>query len=287
MALTAASTNHEDPGDREDHGDHAVGSRRLRWDDVFPGSEKREHRSVNDSVESYCRQIEAYLCRKNDGHLIRIVGPAFDRVCSWASRGVPLAVACRGIDRYFERYYAKGPRRRPVRVEFCEADVLDVFDEWRRAVGVAGLAGPGDADATPNAAGDAGGAGRKRESLAAHLDRVVARLTVRRAGEDRSLDGAIDEIVRELDAARAGAKGLRGSARDGLLERLRGLDARLLAAARAACDENTLRQLGDEADAELAPFRSRLRPQAYAQSRQACLDRLIRDYARLPAIAFD
>ena len=42
----------------------------------------------------------------------------------------------RGIDRYFERYYAKGPRRRPVRVEFCEADVLDVFDEWRRALGI-------------------------------------------------------------------------------------------------------------------------------------------------------
>ena len=49
---------------------------------------------------------------------------------------MPLKVACRGIDRYFERYYAKGPRRRPVRVEFCDADVLDVFDEWRRAVGV-------------------------------------------------------------------------------------------------------------------------------------------------------
>ena len=45
----------------------------------------------------------------------------------------------RGIDRYFERYYAKGPRRRPVRVEFCEADVLDVFDEWRRAVGVTAM----------------------------------------------------------------------------------------------------------------------------------------------------
>ena len=68
--------------------------------------------------------------------MIRIVGPAFEQVCAWAARGVPLRVACRGIDRYFERDYAKGPRRRPVRIEFCEADVLDVFDEWRRAVGV-------------------------------------------------------------------------------------------------------------------------------------------------------
>jgi hypothetical protein len=29
-------------------------------------------------VESYCRHLETYLCRKNDGHLIRIVEPAFD-----------------------------------------------------------------------------------------------------------------------------------------------------------------------------------------------------------------
>ena len=87
-------------------------------------------------VESYARDLEAYLCRKNDGHLIRITGPAFEQVHGWAAQGVPLKVAQAGIDRYFERYYRKGPRRRPVRIEFCEADVLDAFDDWRRAVGV-------------------------------------------------------------------------------------------------------------------------------------------------------
>ena len=67
---------------------------------------------------------------------MRVVGPSFDLVSRWAADGVPLKVAFRGIDRYFERYYKKGPRRRPVRVDFCEADVRDVFDEWRRAVGI-------------------------------------------------------------------------------------------------------------------------------------------------------
>ena len=52
----------------------------------------------------YCRQIEAYLCRKNEGHLIRIVGPVFEQVTGWAVQGVPLAVAFRGIDQYCERY---------------------------------------------------------------------------------------------------------------------------------------------------------------------------------------
>src|SRR5678816_213973 len=93
--------------------------------------------SGNETTD-YCRDIETYLCQKNEGHLIRVVGPAFDVVSRWEQDGIPLKVAYRGIDRYFERYYRQGPRRRPIRIEFCEADVLDSFDEWRRALGLAG-----------------------------------------------------------------------------------------------------------------------------------------------------
>src|SRR6187549_3350922 len=87
-------------------------------------------------VAEFCREIETYLCKKNDGHLIRVVGPSFELVSRWAEQGIPIKVAYAGIDRYFERYYRQGPRRRPVRIDFCEADVLDVFDEWRRATGI-------------------------------------------------------------------------------------------------------------------------------------------------------
>ena len=128
-------------------------------------------------AESYCRQLETYLCRKNDGHLIRIVGPAFEQVCGWAARGVPVKVAERGIDRYFERYYAKGPRRRPVQIQFCEADVLDVFDEWRRAIGVPSREEEGT-EGGPQDEGE--GSSRRHGSLPAHLERVIARLTTMR-----------------------------------------------------------------------------------------------------------
>lgn len=247
---------------------------------------------VEGDGAEYCRQIESYLCRKNDGHLIRIVGPAFEQVCGWAARGVPLKVACRGIDRCFERYYAKGPRRRPVRIEFCEADVLDVFDEWRRAVGVPAPCHPGPGETGERLSGSAGPAGPaehagRHVSLPAHLERVVARLTALRAGEERSLDGVIDDAVRELDAARAGARLMRGAARAQLLARLRELDASLIDAARSRCDAQTMRRLGAEADAELAPFRERMPRAAYEQSHRACVDRLIRDRARLPTVAFE
>ena len=87
-------------------------------------------------IDAYCRDIEAHLCRRNAGHLVRISGPAFDLVRGWAQRGIPLKVAQQGIDRYIDRSNARGPRRRPARIEFCEADVLDAFDAWRRAVGI-------------------------------------------------------------------------------------------------------------------------------------------------------
>lgn len=230
--------------------------------------------------EQYCREIEAYLCRKNDGHLIRIVGPAFEQVSGWSSRGVPLTVACRGIDRYFERYYAKGPRRRPVRIEFCDADVLDAFDEWRRAVGVSGIASGAPTDAAESP-------GQRHGGLPAHLEKAIARLTARRAGDDRGLDAALDAAVRELDAARPAAKTLRGEARRQFLERLRALDRTLLDAARGRYDPPLLAALIGEAEAELLPFRDRMPADAYARSLSACVDRLLREKERLPTLAFD
>jgi hypothetical protein len=233
---------------------------------------------MDSAPEDYCRQVEAYLCRKNDGHLVRIVGPAFEQVCGWATKGIPIKVAFHGIDRYFERYYAKGPRRRPVRIEFCEADVLDVFDEWRRAVGVPAAASEaGDDDEGP----------KRQASLPAHLERVIARLTSLRAGQDRSLDDVIEPIVRELDSARASAKSLRGEARERFLQRLRGLERGLLDAARARLDPATLREIAAEADAELAAFRDRMPAAAFDQSRSACIDRIVRDRARLPVLTFE
>jgi hypothetical protein len=231
-----------------------------------------------ESPEDYCRQIESYLCRKNDGHLVRIVGPAFEQVCGWATRGVPIKVAYRGIDRYFDRYYARGPRRRPIRIEFCEADILDVFDEWRRAVGVPAAAA---------AAGEDEDGPRRHGSLPAHLERVIARLTSLRAGDDRSLDDTIDAIVRELDAARAGGRSLRGESRERLLDRLRVLERSLLDAARARLDAATLSAIEQDAAAELAPFRERMPEEAYQRSRDACIDRIVRDRARLPVLIFE
>lgn len=231
---------------------------------------------MTSDLSDYCRQIETYLCRKNDGHLIRIVGPAFEQVCGWAARGVPLKVAFRGIDQYFERYYSKGPRRRPVRIEFCEADILDLFDAWRRAVGV-------------GAAGDAAPEPARKQSLASHIGRVLVRLTSLRAGERISpaFAAQVELAVRELDAAKAEAQHARGERRSAIIARLEEIDSRLMSAAGGEVSAHEAAALQREAEAEIAPFAARMPDGARSAATEAAFMRLLRESIGIPTIRFE
>ena len=233
--------------------------------------------------DAYCREIEAHLCRKNDGHLIRIVGPTFERVTSWAAQGIPLNVALAGIDRYFERYYRKGPRRRPVRVEFCEADVLDAFDEWRRAVGVSIVAG--DAQGGPLVE-EPVAAARSRRSLKAHIESVLARLTVLR-GSDRLrdlADEALAAIITTIEPLAHAADHARGDQRQRILDALVAADRRLVDAVDAQLPDEVRTALANEAGRELEPFQPRMSAEAYQRACSAARTRLIRERYGLPEI---
>ena len=226
----------------------------------------------------YCREVEAHLCRKNDGHLIRIVGPAFEMVAGWAEQGIPLRVAFEGIDRFVARYYRKGPRRRPVHISFCEADVLDVFEAWRRAVGVPA----GEAAGSDNAA-----RGPRRTGLGPHLERAIAALTALRGGAAPGLDAALAGAVRALDRLRAPGAAPRGDARARVLEELRRIDDRLMNDVRSALAPDERSALERDADVSLAPFRQRMSEAEWVRARSAAFDRSIRVLFRLPTLSIE
>ncbi len=232
---------------------------------------------VNEpEFSDYCRQVEAYLCRKNHGHLIRIVGPAFEQVRGWAERGVPLSIAFRGIDQYCDRQQAKGPRRRPVRIEFCEADILDLFDAWRRAVGVSQ---PSASEPAPPS---------RKPSLASHVERVIARLTAMRTGEfSTSFATRIDDVARELDRLSSEASGARGERRADIIARLTELDRELVEGAIVELSPERAAQLRNDAAAELAPFLPRMDDGARAKAIDAAFARLAREAFKLPVLHFD
>jgi hypothetical protein len=226
-------------------------------------------------VAEYCRQVESYLCRKNGGHLIRIVGPAFEQVSGWAEQGVPLNIAFKGIDRCCERYYAKGLRRRPMRIEFCAADILELFDDWRRAVGVTASAGAG---AEP----------QRRQGLASHIERVVARLAVPR-GENRGpgFDQRATAAMHELDGLLVEARHARGQRRAAIIQRLADLDRELLECLIGELDQASAASYRREAERELAPFAGRMAAGTREAAEDAAFRRLVREGAGLPAISFE
>jgi len=233
---------------------------------------------VNDFAQ-YCRDIETYLCQKNGGHLVRIVGPAFEQVRSWAERGVPLKIAFSGIDKCCARHDAKGTRRRPVRIEFCEADILDAFDEWRRAVGAVAADEP-----APDAAA------RRKPALAGHIERAAARLrALTPSGRSPAFLERLEAAARELDALAMEAPTARGDVRARIVDRLAALDRGLLAAAVEEVEADPARAaaMSREAEDELAPFRERMVPDARERALRAAYQRLVRAAIGVPVLAYE
>jgi hypothetical protein len=228
-------------------------------------------------VAAYCRDVEAYLCRKNGGHLIRVVGPAFDLVKGWADVGIPLSVVHDGIDRTVERAERTRRRRRPLPIAFCEGDVLDGFDRWRRAVGVGARQ-----ESTS-------GSAQRRGTLAAHVERVSAHLQAwqQQAGPDAPLSGDVQTAAAGLTALAEPSVTARGAAREALIARLAELDAALVQAAGAALPAGRLEALTRDAERELEDFRGRLDPGQWAAAVATARARAIRRQAGLPALGFD
>jgi hypothetical protein len=154
--------------------------------------------------------------------------------------------------------------------------VLDAFDEWRRAIGVA----QEQQDQAP--------ATRSKASLATHIEQVVARLTTLRASAQRTrvIDTTLEQVARELDQLLPGAKGARGATREQLVTRLADLDSLLGRAALEAVDAGIRAEAVTAATEQLAPFRERMSRAAYDRACAAAVERQVREHLGLPDIAF-
>lgn len=229
-------------------------------------------------VGEYCRRVEEHLARVNEGHIIRIVGTAFELVRAWALEGIPLSIACRGIDEKAERHRA-GRSKRPLRLEFCEGDVRALYDEWRRAVG-AWSPEAGAAEAPAPAIEE-----RRRLPVTRQLDRAIDRLVAASGNLDlpEGLPEALTRILDDLVALRDQARHARGAARQAIAVRIVDVDRAIAEAARAAAG-SVLAEVEAEARRELAAFRNRLAADAWERSVRAGIDRLLRERYNLPSL---
>lgn len=229
--------------------------------------------AASTDLGEYCRRVEEHLARANAGHLVRIAGTGFEVVRGWARAGIPLSVACRGIDAKAARHNA-GRAVRPLRVEFCDDDVRALFEDWRRAVGTFGAAGP--AAETP-----------RRGSLPRLVEQAVNGLT-RTAGRLEYPD-AVREVatawVTALADLQQRSRGARGAARDQLMATLEDWDRQLLHDVRRAMPPDELARLRADAEGDLLAYRDRLSPDGWSRAVEVNLDRLVRDRFGLPTLS--
>jgi hypothetical protein len=235
-------------------------------------------------VADYCRQVEAHLTRINGGHLVRVVGPGFAMVKQWADEGVPLSVVFRGIEQKAGRH-AAGAAKRPRRIEFCEADVRALYDDWRRAIGVTALP---TAQADTGVAASERSATPKRRSAPKAIDRAIDRLG-RLAGR-LDLPGefrdAMSRLIEQLSALREDLAHTRGVSRDRVLERLAPLEGELLEHARGIVSADSMREITARAEQDLAPYRERLSRDAWTRAVSVTVDRGVREHLELPSLDF-
>jgi hypothetical protein len=229
----------------------------------------------------YCRQIEDFLTQVNSGNLVRVVGPAFELVRSWAIAGVPLSIVFEGVRAKAVRHQA-GTSRRPLRLEFCAEDVQEVFDRWRRAVGAFGPVTETDQSQPP-------AKGHRPQSLSRHLDRVIERLVSAASRVDVSPDlrNAIERSLDRLTDIRGRSERVRGEKRAAILEELAEVDRHLLDEVRAALEVSTISGFADSAGEDIRAFRSRLTPDAWERSVSLGIDRLVRERCGLPTVELD
>jgi hypothetical protein len=233
----------------------------------------------SQDVGGYCRHVEAYLCRRNGGHLVRIVGPGFALVRGWAADGVPLSLVERAIDACSERREARRDAARPLRIEFCEAEVRDQFQRWRRAIGP--YVGADAAPASPET--DAPSIG-----LASHLTRASERLVraAARLEHSEAFRAGLDAIIAAVADVQAASKGARGERRAAFVAELKQIDDALVAAAREEAARTGLdAAVREAARTELAPWRERMPGAAWTGALEAAADRLLRDRLDLPDLA--
>jgi hypothetical protein len=234
-------------------------------------------------VADYCRQVEAHLTRVNGGHLVRVVGPGFALVKQWADEGVPLSVVFKGIEQKAERH-TQGAARRPLRIEFCEADVRELFEAWRRATGIS-AGDPALPDGPAPGGAELAGTSR-RPSPSKAIDRAIERLG-RLAGRlelPDELRDAVSHAIERLSSVREGLARARGIARDPWLAQLGLIDRDLMAQARRVVDAAVIRGLTEQAERELAPYRDRLAPEAWQRAVTVTVDRGVRAHFGLPTL---
>jgi hypothetical protein len=224
----------------------------------------------------YFTEIEERFSRRR-GSLLLLSTLDWALIESWREAGVPLEAVLRGIDAAFDRYEnrsarAQGRLRKVNGLAWCAQAVMTAAEEMVDAA--TGAAPQREMAIQPS--------GFENERVASYLKRNAE--SVAGAGE-RSSNDALASIATRLRELAAGLYDSDAMPLEELDRNLTVLEERMVDAVRARAREAELVSLREEADREIAPFRSRMNAVQLRQVQQQFLTRRLLQTHSLPRLS--
>jgi hypothetical protein len=196
---------------------------------------------------------------------------------SWREAGVPLEAVLRGIDAAFDRYEArsaraKGRLRKVNGLAWCAQAVMSAAEEMVEAA----------TGSAPSAGQPTQPSGFENERVAGYLKRNAD--AVEQVAE-RTGSGALATVATRLRELAASLQSAEAMSLEDLDRVLTVLEERAVEALRASASEDELVGVRQQADAELAPFRSRMSAVQLRQVQQQFVTRRLLHMHSLPRLS--
>jgi len=210
-----------------------------------------------DPEAEYFQAVEEYFVERR-GEPLFLSSADWTLVWKWRRAGLPLRVVLRGIRDALDAHSLGWSRDRPVRsLAYCAREVEAAGERWQRALAL----GPeGGVDVVSALSGFADELRRARTlgPRGREAARMIADALVERAGGGRLAD---------------------------LTPWLTTLEAKLLDAIRSDLGEGGRREVEEEIDRALEPYRGRMPPRVLAQLRDESLARRLLETHGLPRLS--
>jgi hypothetical protein len=227
---------------------------------------------------NYFTEIEEYFWKKRGAHLL--VSPLDWAIMeTWQKAGVPLEAVLKGIDHAFESYQRsrRGAGKPLKNLAYCTDAVLQAAEEQVEAA-------TGSPAKTPSSRSSAA---FSVEELRNYFDKNLAKLktAIARLSGQPELSGILAAVRQSLEAALVLLDAPGGPDLEDLERRLTVLDDKVHAGLAAHADEEVILRSRREMDAQLAPYRRKLKPAQLAMVEKQYLQKRLLEHLQLPRLS--
>lgn len=224
----------------------------------------------------YFSEIEERFSRRR-GSILLLSTLDWALIETWREAGIPLEAVLRGIDSAFDKHdarsaRAKGRLRKVNGLAWCAQAVMQAAEEMVEAA----------TGTSPQKPQGGASSGFENERVAAYLRRNADALQLAAERTKVRILAEIAERVRQLAEEMAAEDAM---SLEDLDRTLTVLEERMVDAARANASESDLVALREQADRELAPYRSRMNAMQLKQVQQQFMTKKLLEQNALPRLS--